>query len=420
MKTKLFVLIFTVLLLHCSYSQNKWSILFGTEKFTGLTQKNLPEDLPKRIVENKFGDYYITGTNSLNNGDANPNTIGSWIAKFSKTGKLEWWKHGYKDIYGFAPHLITCTPDGGVIVSGSSSGGSEGFGDDGISMFRFSKEGELLWRKDFDTKKICVNSVCGEQGGLAVNLWTQENGQIDMVVEYTIRKPHEKDGMIINDLVKIYSKLEFNSEGEHLATKKIDAEYIYCIHKVIPAKNGFYLLQFKESDVEIRFFNNNAELQWFKKQTAKSTVEYATGFIGNSEHLIVSYFYGSGKSSRCYMFELDNNGELMKNIDLGNLDIIVSIFPDGNNYVLGYQGTTVDWKMTYCKIDENGKTLWKKTFGTSKTMLIDGVESSDNGLVWVGYTNEFGSNFTDVLLIKTDENGNAEMVPKKYSNATDK
>ena len=60
------------------------------------------------------------------------------------------------------------------------------------------------------------------------------------------------------------------------------------------------------------------------------------------------------------------------------------------------------------KTDENGNELWARTFGG---LNYDGansvVETSDNGLLITGYTYSFGSELSAIYLIKTDNNGDS-------------
>jgi uncharacterized protein YuzE len=63
------------------------------------------------------------------------------------------------------------------------------------------------------------------------------------------------------------------------------------------------------------------------------------------------------------------------------------------------------------KIDANGNVVWGKSYGgTSYDVLYSVQQTSDGGYILAGWTNSFGAGNRDILLIKTDPNGNVEWV----------
>ena len=79
----------------------------------------------------------------------------------------------------------------------------------------------------------------------------------------------------------------------------------------------------------------------------------------------------------------------------------------GNTLSFGNGGSDV-WLI---KTDTNGNEIWNKTYGGEG---YDSAYSMDHtigdGIVIIGETNSYGFGPTDILLIKTDENGNESWI----------
>jgi hypothetical protein len=84
---------------------------------------------------------------------------------------------------------------------------------------------------------------------------------------------------------------------------------------------------------------------------------------------------------------------------------------DSSGYVItGYTssfGSGNDSDVYLMKIDEKGKKLWEKQFGSKGWDVGYSVAAvNDGGYIIAGYTASFGSGKTDIYLIKTDSDGN--------------
>jgi outer membrane protein assembly factor BamB len=81
---------------------------------------------------------------------------------------------------------------------------------------------------------------------------------------------------------------------------------------------------------------------------------------------------------------------------------------EGGFLVLGNTNISkTDLEIFIMSIDENGKMLWAKTYGGLKfESAADIVETPDGGFVATGITESFGSGASDVLLFKIDAKGN--------------
>jgi hypothetical protein len=66
----------------------------------------------------------------------------------------------------------------------------------------------------------------------------------------------------------------------------------------------------------------------------------------------------------------------------------------------------VSWDVMLIRTDKDGDTLWTRTFGDSAFDIInDGIQTTDSGFVFTGYTETLDIGSIDVWCVKTDSNG---------------
>jgi len=120
---------------------------------------------------------------------------------------------------------------------------------------------------------------------------------------------------------------------------------------------------------------------------------------------------GSGAS----LIRIDANGDTLWVKGYGGVAIFplaggcsVQYLSDGGvivgaSYVVSWPE---DCDVYLIRTDENGDTLWTRTYGGPKRDMGYSVQQTkDGGFIVVGYTESFGAGEYDVYLIKTDENG---------------
>jgi len=94
-----------------------------------------------------------------------------------------------------------------------------------------------------------------------------------------------------------------------------------------------------------------------------------------------------------------------------------------NNYIIA--GSTSSFgagnsDVYLLKVDQNGDTIWTKTYGGSMDdQAYDVIQTSDGGYLVIGSTTTFTSGFSSVYAIRTDSNGDTlwtKTYEEKYSN----
>lgn len=93
---------------------------------------------------------------------------------------------------------------------------------------------------------------------------------------------------------------------------------------------------------------------------------------------------------------------------------------DSNYVILGSSASfeADDWNIWLLKVNQEGDTLWTKTFGSSEDSTREYAscieETSDSGFIIVGSTNLYGYGEGDILLLKTDKSGDTAWT-RKYT-----
>ncbi len=316
--------------------------------FGGLT-----DDMGYCVIETSDGGYAITGTKWF--GD-NGNTD-VWLIKTDENGE-EIWNSTFGGIYSDYGYSVAQTSDGGYIITGSFGSGL--VMDYDLWLIKTDSNGDHEWNKTFSGEFTGDNGRCVMQ--------TPDDGYL--VVGTT--------GMGIMGNPDVWL-IKTNETGDLEWSQIFDGgqeDYGYCF---APTSDGGYVI---------------------------------TGY---------TYSYDAGINKDLWLIKTNSTGDLEWNKTIGgganDEGRCVVQANDGGYIIAGSTNSygTDNQEVWLVKTDQNGNHLWNQTYGVSN--WDEGhcvMQASDGGYIITGGINAVplvtmsirNAVVSDVLLIKTDENGN--------------
>ncbi|MEE9575360.1 MAG: T9SS type A sorting domain-containing protein [Gammaproteobacteria bacterium] len=217
--------------------------------------------------------------------------------------------------------------------------------------------------------------------------------------------------------------VKLDGDGDTLWTRTFGGNQAEAAYEVIQTWDGGYMITGKTKSFGVGNYdmlfvklNSNSTIEWTKTyggpgyDAAESIEEINGGFITYGW----TQSFGAGGWDGLLM-RLDTNGDTLWTRTYGGIGddypfSLVATFDGG--YLLAGATTSFGVGKYDCyiiKTDSNGDTLWTKTFGSVEDdFLTSGFQVPDSGFVLVGFTDRDTMMKADVLLIKTDSDGNIE------------
>ncbi len=354
-------------------------------------------DEGRSVEQTEDGGYIVVG-NTMSSGAGSHDV---YLIKTDQTGDTIWTKAlgGLNADYG---RSILQTADGGFVSAGNTF--SFGPGIYNVYLIKISGNGNTLWSRTYGGSDSSNASSIRQtiDGGYIVAGFTTSYGA------------GSKDVYLIKT----------NESGDTAWTKTVGGTGSDLGNSALQTIDEGYLIagstdSYGAGDYDVYLIKTDAigDTAWTRTygganydmaRSIRQTVDGGYVIIGST----TSFGHGSYD---VYLIKIDGVGDTIWTRTYGssNPDIGYDVqqTTDGGFIMVGSTSLGVD-KAYLIKTDEHGDTVWTKIFssigaGNSQSIGFCVEQTIDGGYVITGFAYLEGSTTsTDVLLIKTDENGN--------------
>ncbi|HPT36662.1 MAG TPA: SdrD B-like domain-containing protein [Methanothrix sp.] len=343
------------------------------------------------VRQTSDGGYIIAGgTGPIMATEANGNAL---LIKTDSSGNKIW----DKTFSGQEAYSVQQTSDGGYIIGGITN--YDGAYNDAYVtpldawLLKTDSSGNKLWDKTFGGSEINFASSVQQ---------TNDGG-------YIIAGKRDKGAWLLktdSSGNKLWDKTFGGSEFDHAT--------LYSVQQT--REGGYIIAGVTGSDTDD--LNSHNYDYWMIKTDARGNKLWDRTFVSGSDHAKPSVQQTSdgGYIIAC---TAENNARLIKTDESGNqawdktfvgygfYKSSVQQTNDGGYIIAGDTDSYGTGDIWLIKTDSSGDKIWDRTFGGSKSDIASEVQqTNDGGYIIAGTTFSYGAGDTDVLLIKTDANGN--------------
>ncbi|MCP4631566.1 MAG: T9SS type A sorting domain-containing protein [candidate division Zixibacteria bacterium] len=265
-------------------------------------------------------------------------------------------------------------------------------------------------------------------------LWTQTYGGIGSDVIWGVQETTD-GGFIMAGYTESGGKdiylVKANSTGDTSWTKTYGGTDIDWATSVYQTADGGYIVggysgssPAVSEDYILLKTDSNGDTLWTHYYGGTSGQEGWALQITSDGGYVMAGFTGSGGTS-VYLVKTNGDGDILwtrtyggSNADMGR---DVQQTSDGGYILTGYTKSfgAGAYDVYLVKTDENGDTLWTRTYGgESNDQAYEVMQTSDNGYIIAASTKSFGSGGWDFYVIKTDNGGTVEW-EKTFGGAAD-
>lgn len=337
------------------------------------------------ITATSDGGYALTGYTNSEDGDFQSQHMGNFdlvVMKVDSDGNLEWTR-----LFGDADldqgYSITETTDGGIVVSGKNSAGSWT-----TLIIKLDLNGNVLWERTFESGSGDALTATAD-GGVVVTGWSASDAGVF-------------EGLNRGKTDAFLMKLD--AAGEVVWVHTYGGSLGDHGNSVVQTAEGGFLLSgwAYSNDDMFEGLKDHIHMAGFLIQTDPAgNVKWAK-FLTEEEDDHIYSFMGE----MAYVAETTNQKILFVYTDCTAGETVGSLL----------------CRYHLKEVDQNGETLWKKTFNGNGSDYIEGITATaDAGVILVGATGSDDGDFSglvlkgksDILIHKLTSSGGTEWM-KSY------
>jgi len=367
--------------------------LFKTSPKWSKTYGGKERDWGNSVKEIADNGYIICG-DTFSYGEEPPNF---WLVKTDSEGN-EIWNRTF-DNYGFeeiAAHGVLPTTDGGYIIAGTT-GSTE---NSDIWIIKTDSSGVQTWDKTIGGPNF-------ERAGSIKQ--TSDEG-------FIIAGQREQT---TPDFNSDFLLLKIDSKGDLQWERSFDkSTYDVCSDVQETTDHGYIVLGQTGGPEDIWLIKTdlNGNKIWDKTfggsdHDSGNSIQKTSdaGYIITG----MTLSYGAGNFD-AWLIKIDSYGNKMWDKTFGgqgdDRGSEVRETNDSGYIIAGVTEKTDNWDIWLIKNDKVGDKIWDKTFGGPQLDYGNSVqETSDGGYIVAGQTGSYGAGYVDMVLIKTDSNGDSNL-----------
>ena len=319
----------------------------------------------------------------------------------------EYWAKTYGGSYDDLAHSIQKTSDGGSMIVGRTLSFGQGYDD--TWALKLENNGEVLWQKTYGGNwadyTLSIHRETSDGGYIMVGYTSSYGAGLADVWVIKI----DSDGDII------WQKTYGESETDWVASiiQTADGGYIMAGHTGPYIPPGYTEPPDGDFDVWVVKIDSSGNIIWQKTYGGEGSDEaWSIQQTPDNKFIVAGRTNSFGVSYDFWVFKLDENGEVIwqktyggNSTDFGHC---IQKTLDNGYIMVGYTssfgaGSADVWIL---KINETGDVIWQKTYGGNGWDEGNFIQQTPDGkYIVAGWTYSFGAGQNDIWLLKLDENG---------------
>ncbi len=377
----------------------------GQSKTFEATFGTAANDLGNFVQQTQDGGYIICGAY----GDAG--SVGYYdysLIKINAYGAVQWTKTFGDSLNDEEAQCVRQTADGSYIVYGSRSGSTNST----AWLVKTDGNGNESWaaeQQGSDSMRYGYGVVAVAEGGYLTASY--DNGAAD--TNYFQLQKTDGSGNIqwgpknVVHGIGTSSSLALTKDGNYISVGTTEVDY--------DSESGNYF-----SMITLVKMNNAGALLWsksYKENGGTDAYNYLQGFgvdaTNDGGYIICgSTTVNTNGGTDIFLLKTNGAGDSLWSKSFGGTknDVALSVKEiPGGGFVLA--GNTMSFgsestNIFILKTGATGDSLWMRMFGGAGTQTAGNIEvTADSGFVVVGTTNSFGAGENDILILRTDSEG---------------